>query len=350
MALNNLLLQLQQNETNQRLQDAFDKESDRRSKAGSWSSKGNLLGGGLGLLGGAALGLTPAGWGLAGIGALAGAGSFLGGKLGQQWAGGREKQATSLGKNVDLYTGQKKEFSDRVKKRYRQDVSDFSKDMNNAILTKAVQTGIKSAAFAGQNPDMWTKGSNFVRGGLGLPTTAVGDAVTEGVTQAAASNVTPPVASTTPAVSPDAYIPPSSSAFTGPPAPTVPPAPQTGMEGLGPLNNASYDQATSNPFLPDYTSDIAGANFNPTLPVGQPTIADTASIASNTAFNPAVGSSTAVGTNLPIGNVDSSIINPMPTTVYPVNQNVVNAGARAEKYRQKGYKLPNTLFNMFQGN
>ena len=343
MALNNLLLQLQQNETNQRLQDAFDKESNRRSKAGSWASKGNLLGGGLGLLGGAALGLTPAGWGLAGIGALAGAGSFLGGKLGQQWAGGREKQKTNLGQNVDLYTGQKKEFSDKVKKRYRQDVTDFSKDMNNAILTKAVQTGIKSAAFAGQNPEMWNKGSNFVRGGLGLPTTAVGDAVTEGVTQAAASNVAPPVASTTPAVSPDAYIPPSSGAFTGPPAP------QTGMEGLGPLNNVSYDQATSNPFLPDYTSDIAGANFNPTLPVGQPTIADTASMASNTAFNPAVGSSTTVANNLPIGNVNPSIINPMPTTVNPVNQNIVNAGARADLMRQRGYKLPNTLFNMFQG-
>ena len=344
MALNNLLLQLQQNETNQRLQDVFDKEGYRRSKAGSWASKGNLLGGGLGLLGASVLGLTPAGWGLAGIGALAGAGSFIGGKLGQQWAGGREKQKTDLGQNIDLYTGQKKEFSDRVKKKYKQNVTDFSKDMNNAILTKAVQTGIKSAAFAGQNPDMWTKGSNFVRGGLGLPTTAVGDAVTEGVTQAAASNVTPPVASATPAVSPDAYIPPSSSAFTGPPAP------QTGMEGLGPLNNASYDQATSNPFLPDYTSDIAGANFNPTLPVGQPTIADTASIASNTAFNPAVGSSTTVANNLPIGNVNSNILNQMPTTVNPVNQNMINARSRADLMRQRGYKLPNTLLNMFQGN
>lgn len=336
MALNNLLLQLQQNETNQRLQDVFDKEGDRRSKAGSWASKGNLLGGGLGLLGGAALGLTPAGWGLAGIGALAGAGSYLGGKLGQQWAGGREKQKTDLGQNVDLYTGQKKEFSDRVKKRYKQNVSDFSTDMNNAILTKAVQTGIKSAAFAGQNPEMWNKGSNFVRGGLGLPTTAVGDAVTEGVTQAAASNVAPPVAS------PDTYIPPSSGAFTGPPAP------QTGMEGLGPLNNVSYDQATSNPFLPDYISDITGANFNPTLPAAQPTIADTASMASNTAFNPAVGSSTTVANNLPIGNVNPSIINPMPTTVNPFNQNMVNAGARADLMRQQGMKLPNTLFNMFQ--
>ena len=182
MALNNLLLQMQQNETNQRLEDVLEKENKRRSKAGSWSSMGNLLGGGAGLLGAAALGISPVGWGLAGIGALAGAGSFLGGKTGQQWAGGREKQKTNLGQNVDLYTGQKKEFSDRVKKKYSQDVTDFSKNMNNAILTKAVQTGIKSAAFAGQNPDMWTKGSNFVQGGLGLPTTAVGDAVTEGVT------------------------------------------------------------------------------------------------------------------------------------------------------------------------
>ena len=271
MALGNLLLQLQQNETQQNLQDALDKEDRRRKKSSNWMGAGGFLGGGLGLLGASALGLSPVGWGLAGIGGLAALGSGLGSKLGQQWAGGRESQATNLGQNVNLMTGEKKEFSDRIKDKYRRDVKDYSSDMNKAILTKAVQTGIKSAAFAGMNPDMWTKGSNFVRGRLGLPTTAVGDAVTEGVTQAATSNVTPPVTSTAPTVSPDAYIPPSSSAFTGPPAP------QTGMEGLGPLSNVAYDKAVqniplskglgpypvtaNNSFIPDYMTNIAGSSF-----------------------------------------------------------------------------------------
>lgn len=340
MALNNLLLQMQQNETNQRLEDVLEKENKRRSKAGSWSSMGNLLGGGAGLLGAAALGISPVGWGLAGIGALAGAGSFLGGKTGQQWAGGREKQKTNLGQNVDLYTGQKKEFSDRVKNKYNQDVTDFSKNMNNAILTKAVQTGIKSAAFAAMNPNMYTGAANKARGFMGMDSLTMGG---EKLAEATAAEVAKAQA--------------GQAEILGGQTSTDLLAQSAGVDPstLGNIPSNRLPLNTNPSYVPEGYSSFVGPSQNPTimpqttLPVSAPTITDTASMASNTAFNPAVGSSTTVANNLPIGNVNPSIINPMPTTVNPVNQNMINAGARADLMRQRGYKLPNTLFNMFQG-
>ena len=275
MALGNLLLQLQQNETQQNLQDALDKEDRRRKKSSNWMGAGGFLGGGLGLLGASALGLSPGGWGLAGIGGLAALGSGLGSKLGQQWAGGRESQATNLGQNVNLMTGEKKEFSDRIKDKYRRDVKDYSSDMNKAILTKAVQTGIKSAAFAGMNPGSWQKGSDLIRGKMGLP---VGDPMLANlgkeVAQAKAGQAA--ILDSAAQAPPDALVQATQAAKGYQPG-FIPEGFQMQQQGLGPLSNVAYDKAVqniplskglgpypvtaNNSFIPDYMTNIAGSSF-----------------------------------------------------------------------------------------
>jgi len=274
MAMGDLLLAQQGRETAENFENVLDKENKRRGKAGAWASAGNFLGGGLGLLGAAALGLNPAGWGLVGIGGLAGLGSFGLGKLGQQWAGGREKQATNIGQNIDVLTGEKKDFSKRIQDKYRRDVSNFSTDINNAILSKAVKTGIKSAAFAGMNKDMWQKGSDLVRGQMGLP---VGDPMLQNLGAEMAQAKAGQAAILNPAATqaPPSALAQATQAAKGYQTGFVPQGFQMQQQGLGPLSNVSYDKAvnniplsnpvgTNNPFIPNYMTNIAGSNFQNT--------------------------------------------------------------------------------------
>ena len=124
MSLSNLLLQQQMSETEANLENVYDAEDRRRQKSGKWAGFGNFGGGLLGLGAAAALGVT-APWM---VGLIAGAGSYGGGKLGEQLAGGSTDQRTSLGQNVDTITGGKKEFSEKVKDRYKKNVNRFQED------------------------------------------------------------------------------------------------------------------------------------------------------------------------------------------------------------------------------
>ena len=165
MSLSSLLLQQQMSETEANLQDVYDAEDRRRQKAGKWAGLGNFGGGLLGLGAAAALGVT-APWM---VGLIAGAGSLGGGKLAEQWAGGSTDQRTSLGQNVDTITGGIKEFSQKVKDRYKKNVDRFQKEQNSRIFNKAVSTGIKAGMFAWQDPsNQFTRGSNYLRSKLGL--------------------------------------------------------------------------------------------------------------------------------------------------------------------------------------
>ena len=151
-------------------------EEARRKKAGAWGGIGSLLGGGAGLLGAMALGLNPVGWGLAGIGALAGMGSAAGSGIATNMAGGMQDQATSLGTYEDILTGGQREYSKREQKDWRQNISDWSDDLNTRIITKAVNTGIKAAAFAGFNPETYSGAQSYLGGGPNAAQISAADA------------------------------------------------------------------------------------------------------------------------------------------------------------------------------
>tara|TARA_Y100001938_G_scaffold5220_1_gene6581 strand:+ start:49 stop:1086 length:1038 start_codon:yes stop_codon:yes gene_type:complete len=344
MAVGNLLLQLQSNETQRRLEDKMADEDRRRKRSSSFMGLGSMLGGGAGLLGASLLGLTPVGWGLAGIGGLAALGSGLGSKLGQQWAGGRESQATSLGKNINLSTGEQKEFSDTVKDRYRKDVQNYSSDMNKAILTKAVTTGIKAAAFAGMNPSTFTKGSNFVRSKMGLSQT--GDPMLanlgEQVAQAQAGQAN----------------------ILGGQTNTDLLAQATGIDPST-INQSTRLPLGGQGYMPESYPDFMGPSqitgeMPTTLPTSVPTTAgtDPSSITSKIMNNVQPTTTTASTTrvdfsNMPIGNMttDELFRTDLPTNVNPMTQDMVNMGARAARTQRmnQNFLFPPSLLNLFQG-
>ena len=344
MAVGNLLLQLQSNETQRRLEDKMADEDRRRKRSSSWMGLGSMLGGGAGLLGASLLGLTPVGWGLAGIGGLAALGSGLGSKLGQQWAGGRESQATSLGKNINLSTGEQKEFSDTVKDRYRRDVQDYSENINRAILTKAVTTGIKAAAFAGMNPSTFTRGSNFIRSKMGL--SQAGDPMLanlgEQVAQAQAGQAN----------------------ILGGQTNTSLLAQATGVDPST-INQSTRLPLGGQGYMPESYPDFMGPSqvtgeMSQTLPIGVPTTAGTnpssitSTIMNNVQPTTTTASTTGVNfSNMPIGNVNMNAFlrSDLPTRVNPMTQDMVNMGARAARTQRmnQNFLFPPSLLNLFQG-
>lgn len=168
MSIENLLLSQQMRETQRNIENVMDRESDRRKRGGLFASTGGLLGGGLGSLLGLAFAPTlgiPIAL-AAGLGG--GAGTLLGARGGLELGGGRSKDATPIGMNRSAITGEEKEFGQSIKDRYRRSVDDFQESLNNRILSNALNTGIKAAAFAGMNTDIATKLGNRARGFLGM--------------------------------------------------------------------------------------------------------------------------------------------------------------------------------------
>lgn len=101
--------------------------------------------------------------GLTGLGATAG--SLAGSRVGLELGDGKRSDAIDLGMNRSAITGAEKEFGQDIKDRYRRGVNDFQDSLNNRILSSALQTGIKAAAFA------------YGGGALNKPTMAEGTVV-----------------------------------------------------------------------------------------------------------------------------------------------------------------------------
>tara|TARA_R100000808_G_scaffold955_2_gene4585 strand:- start:322 stop:1377 length:1056 start_codon:yes stop_codon:yes gene_type:complete len=178
MSVQNLFLTQQMKETQRNLENVQEIEDERRRRGGWFSSIGGGLGGTAGGLLGLALapftgGSSLALAGLAGVGTAAG--SLLGSRAGLELGGGRRSDATPIGMNRSALTGEEKEFGRDVKDRYRRDVNAFQKNLNNQILSTAIKSGIKAAAFAGANPgqaaEMGAKtrsAPNWLRSKLGM--------------------------------------------------------------------------------------------------------------------------------------------------------------------------------------
>lgn len=253
MAIGDLLLQRQMMETDKRLSEKTGAEDRRRRRTAGWQGLTTTLGGiGGGLLG-LALAPVTGGASLAVAAGLGGAaGSYGGSLLGQQWAGGREAQATGLGKNINVLTGEQKEYSEGVKRRFKKDISDYQDDMKTSMRNKAISTGIRSAAFAWANPAMATKAANWGKSALGMEQI--------GALQPAVANI----------AGAQAYDPFSgpgytSKALTGDPGLTK----LTGSQ-LKPNNmlNIATDPVSNAPVLtPDPTAGLTGATTQAS-PVG----------------------------------------------------------------------------------
>ena len=148
MSLENLLLNQQRRETQRNLERIAKEEEDRQKRAGLFSSIGSGLGGFLGAM---AMAPFTGGASLLGAAALTGlgatGGSLIGSRIGLETGGGRRSDATDLGMNRSALSGELKEFSQDVKDRYSSTVDQFQDALNNRILSSALQTGIKAAAF-----------------------------------------------------------------------------------------------------------------------------------------------------------------------------------------------------------
>ena len=154
MSIQNLFLSQQMRQTQENLDRVEEQEAKRRKRAGGWASGLGTLGGvACGLLG---LALAPATGG-ASIAALAtglgaAGGSLLGSRAGLEIGDGRQSDATPIGMNTSAISGQQKEFSGDIKSRYKRGVNDFQTQLNNAIASNAINTGIKAATMAYTNP------------------------------------------------------------------------------------------------------------------------------------------------------------------------------------------------------
>lgn len=154
MSIGNLFLSQQMRQTQENLERVEEREAKRRKKAGGWASGlgslGGLAGGLLGLAlapatGGASIAALASGLGAAG-------GSLLGSRVGLEIGDGRQSDATPIGMNTSAISGQQKEFSGDIKSRYKRGVNDFQTQLNNAIASNAINTGIKAATMAYTNP------------------------------------------------------------------------------------------------------------------------------------------------------------------------------------------------------
>ena len=174
MGLETLLLQQQMGETQRNLRKVQEAEQKRREKGGFWSGTLGGVGGLLGGLAGAALAPVTGGLSLAlATGAGAGLGSLFGSRVGADLGGGREHDAVNIGQNVDAITGKKKEFSDTVKDRYRQSISDFQDTLNTNILSQAINTAGKAAVMAYTTPMLKSEVSSGIgkaKANLGMGT------------------------------------------------------------------------------------------------------------------------------------------------------------------------------------
>ena len=286
MSIENLFLTQQQQETQRNFERQLEKEQKRRERGGLFSSIGGGLGGFLGALalapftGGASLLGSAA---LTGVGATAG--SLIGSRAGLELGGGRRSDAVDLGMNRDALTGDLKEFSQSVKDRYNTGINSFQDALNNRILSSALNTGIKAAAF------------NYGQGLLNPP--VVNSIVDVPEANIAGAQAYQPAAMNAPVnrlslpqsfdprtvlPQPSVMAPPNNllnlssagasstgvnlGANVGNIVPSPVPSAQgisvgnifspymdTGtMSGMGPLSNQAYSQASamSNPFLPSY--------------------------------------------------------------------------------------------------
>ncbi len=267
MGMEQLYLTQQMRETERNLENVMSKEQKRRERGGLFSS---VLGG-IGGLGGALL-LAPMTGGMSLLGAAgtvglgATAGSLLGSRLGLELGDGKRSDSQPLGMNKSVVTGKQKEFGDDVKDRYRRNVNDFQDTLNNRILSSAINTGIKSAAF------------NYAGGVMNKPTMADGTVI-----DASGNVVDIPKANIAGA---QAYQPagmgassdsllPASKAFQA--SATSQPNnllnvvnSANAMDGLGPLSNRAYDNVVvpqSNPFIPNSMKNIGkfDLGYTPTI-------------------------------------------------------------------------------------
>jgi hypothetical protein len=173
MALSDVLLRQQMQETEANYQRVADDETARQKKGGFFSSMGGGVGGLLGGLGAKALAgaLGVATGGLAMpllIGGGAALGTLAGARVGADLGGGRRHDAVKLGQNVDALTGKTKNFSKAIQDRYQKGVNQFQENLNTQILSQAVNTGLKAGAFAAANPLLQQKGylKEQFRGGM----------------------------------------------------------------------------------------------------------------------------------------------------------------------------------------
>lgn len=168
MSVEGLFLAQQQKGTRDLLGDVSGDQFDLMKKVGLTSGLGSLVGGGAGFLAAMAMGLNPATLaGAAGYGLLTGGASYGGGQIAKYFSGGTKE--VDLGQNVDVRTGEKKHFSSSIKDKYQGDIDRWKRNVNNAILTKAVGSGMKAAMFAGFNPSKVAGWSDAVRGQFGAP-------------------------------------------------------------------------------------------------------------------------------------------------------------------------------------
>ena len=169
MSVQNLFLTQQMKETQRNLENVQEIEDERRRRGGLFSS----IGGGLGGAAGGLLALTLAPWtGGASLALAAGAGaaggSLLGSRAGLELGGGKRSDATPIGMNRSALTGKSMEFGRDVKDRYRRNVGQFQDRLNDAILSTALKTGIKAAAFTFANPATATKMGNWGKSKIGM--------------------------------------------------------------------------------------------------------------------------------------------------------------------------------------
>ena len=259
-------------ETDRNLKNVMDDELERRKKGGLFSSIGGGLGGIIGGLGATALGtaLAPITGGmsllassaLTGAGALAG--SLAGSRVGADVGGGRRSDAVNLGMNTDVVTGNKKEFGSDVKDRYRRDINNFQDTLNNRILSSAINTGIKSAAFAyagGLSKPTMPEGTIIDASGNAVEIPQADIAGAQAFQDAGYSN-----ALINPARSLQAPMQGPQPLF-GPPVPNIAPVANVApnpMSGLSPLSNEYLDannllnvvNESSNPFFPSSINNL----------------------------------------------------------------------------------------------
>lgn len=222
----NLFLTQQKQETFNNYEKVMEREVERRKRAGLFGSIGSALGGiGGGLLG---LALAPALPFAAPLALAVGAGlgttggSLLGSRAGIELGGGRRSDATPIGMNRNVFTGEEKEFSKFIIDNYRRDVANFQDNFNNKILSTAINSGIQAAAFAGMDPSAAGNISNKLRG-VSLPTPQVID-------QAALAQASAGLG-----------ISPATTAS----ATTATANNLLSMAGTGPLNNQAYNASVA---------------------------------------------------------------------------------------------------------
>lgn len=266
MSVERLYLTQQQAETDRLFQRVMDREAKRRKRAGLFGSVGSALGG----LGGGLLGLAlapalpfaaPVALALgAGLGTTGG--SLIGSRLGIELGDGKRSDATPIGKNRNVITGNEKEFSKAIIDRYRRDVNNFQDNYNNKILSTAISSGIKAAAFAGINPA--TAGNISMKlTGAKMPTPQVVDRATAMAYQPAG-------------LSSSSTLFPESIALQAPV--------QNNLLNMatGPLSNQVYNQVNpvSNPVIPQSITNIGNLPNNYS-PVVNPNSYDNAMIRAN---------------------------------------------------------------------